>query len=731
MAFHPNSQLRLLDKGIASPLDLLESALIQHKPWDSIIDFACHPSYCGYTLYPRQATLLKLIFLETHNMTDYDLEVIEGWRESFGNLEQRNTYGVQQDIWKRVEYLQARGYRRFPHIQFVLGRRASKGYMSAITMAEQIAYLISLDNPQHHYGIREGKDVFCNIGGTSQTQAQQQLFADVRAAIEQCAYLQPHIAESKDHQMRLRTPADMRRIAQMASSGVPIEHLIASLWIKALSATSVAGRGPTSYTCAYDEFAFHISGTGSNKTGDSIYEDWQPSLGQFHKDALTLVVSSPATKTGKFYELYQTGRLLMDAYNDTLGVTDETRLSMQSMREAMGEDRIELNADPTHFIFQGPSWALYEDWNRGPQLVGVKFTNVPEPDLSDEAQQRNKRRNPDKFRVEREGQFAEVMGQYLDPAKVDAMFAPVPWRDPAVLTPTAFGRLDYAYRIHVDPSKTGANFGLAIGHVEMAPPDEWGESWPHVIIDRLHVWQAKDFPVNPETDRPEIDYTVIERELDLILQTFPSTTKFSADQWSSIGFLQRLRKKYSPQIRIVEDTATEKANYIRAERFKSALNLGWIHAPKDTLFEGGLSLLELECKFLSEHNGKVVKQDIGPVQTKDLWDATSVVATDLLKDALERWETSRLGAHAFGSTNISGLRAGHEFERLAQSGLSTRGIYTDGFGKSPDQIRNRTPENTNVELDRMRGKRTDQGYGNPRRRSSSPTEWARGNRWHS
>ena len=193
----------------------------------------------------------------------------------------------------------------------------------------------------------------------------------------------------------------------------------------------------------------------------------------------------------------------------------------------------------------------------------MSFGAAPEDDLTSEEQLRRKLRNPEKFSVEREGQFAEVMGQYLDSAKVDAMFNPVEWREPPRLTPTPFGRIDYAYRIHCDPSKTGANFALAIAHTEQAPADEHGEVWPHVIIDRLHVWRAMDFPVNEETGKREIDYTIVERALDEILYTFPSTTKFSADQWNSIGFLQRLKKKYAPAIRIREETATEKTNWER------------------------------------------------------------------------------------------------------------------------------------------------------------------------
>lgn len=923
MAFHPNQQLRLLEKGF-NPAQMLRQSLIKDRPWESIVDFATHESFCNQTLYPRQATLLKLIYLETEQMTAYDIDVIEDWRVGF--TRHRDVYGVQPDIWERIEYLKHRGYRRFPHVQAVLGRRASKGFIGAILAAEQIAYLITLDNPQAHFSIRDSKDCFLNVGATSQTQAQRHQFADIRDVVEGCAWLQPYIAETKDHQMRLRTPADLRRIATMKSQGVDIEHTIASLWVVALSASSVSGRGATSYANFFDEFAFHVQGTDSTKSSENIYEDWQPSLGQFKKDALTYVPSSPFclqpstpvltedlrwvpvgslnvgdkligfdedlpggkgkgrtwqpaevtetsiiwaprykitmesgkelvstsehmwlarrsqydyewfktsklkpgdkikslgvdpwgsddtreggylagffdgegyvagrlnkfytlgysqnngvvndyvkelllkkgfsytdhtegeklakvringgqaeimrflgqirperllpkfhaafygsriygsanpavdivasveyldegevvalgtstntlvadgllshnTKTGKFFELYQHGKVLMSNYQDESGMGEEAKAALAAIRNRADADEVEMGAEPGMLIFQGASWDLYRDWERGPELVRVLFDAAPEDDLRSEEQLRRKIRNPEKFKVEREGQFAEVLGQYLDPDKVDAMFDNVPWREvglciacdeygqtpegaacqhPAKRTP--FGRFDMTYRIHADPSKNGANFALAVAHTELAPEDAYGERWPHVILDRLHVWKASDFPVNPETGKREIDYLQVERELDELLYTFPSTTKFSTDQFNSVGLLQRLRKKYGPNIRVVEDTATEKGNWERAEKFKSALTLGWVHAFSDELGERGGSLLEQECKFLSERNGKVIKQDSGPVTTKDLYDAVSTVVTDLLHEDLERWGSGDPTGRSYGHTNPTAIR---------------------------------------------------------------------------
>ena len=61
-------------------------------------------------MFPKQVTLLRLIFLETEQMTAYDLDTIEDWRQGFQR--HRDVYGVQPDIWQRVEYLKERGYRR-------------------------------------------------------------------------------------------------------------------------------------------------------------------------------------------------------------------------------------------------------------------------------------------------------------------------------------------------------------------------------------------------------------------------------------------------------------------------------------------------------------------------------------------------------------------------------------------------------------------------------------------
>ncbi|WP_065286692.1 LAGLIDADG family homing endonuclease [Mycolicibacter kumamotonensis] len=1039
MAFHPNAQLRLLSVDDFDPVARLKAAVIKEPPWDGIVHFAVGSDYCGYRLYPRQQTLLKLIFLETERMTTYDFDVIEEWRKGFQR--RRDVFGVQPDIWERVEYLKARGYRRFPHIQMVAGRRASKGLIGGIVNTEQIAYFFSLDDWQSHYGVAPGLNGVMSVVATSQTQAMRYQFADIRRTVEDCKYLQPHIASSKEYYLSIRTPADVRRIAELKAAHVPIDHEIASLTAVALSSTSAATRGGTGYANTYDEMAFLIQ-TGSSKSGDEIYNAAQPSLDQFGTDGLTYCPSSPWSKVGIFFQLYQQGSALMAAYRDKQVAVE--RVTEKQLGIDAEQKIAEIAADPEMLIFQGPSWSLYEDWQRGPELVGIPFKRPIQWGLEHESQRRRKLRNPDRFRVEREAQFAEVQGAYLDPDKVDRIFDTPSWRAP--LEAQARGILTHSYRIHCDPGRcltadsylyttdgivsvaqveagdhvatrdgsdnvvrwvnsgvkpilkltlkggwsvrgsaehpvwtqrgwvplsdlrtddkvrvrsdtdiwatqyvdipevrpgkrvnarmcspapfvtekmgrlfgyicaegsiqwhqltischsdekladecadlirelfgvdpswerfkgkcktigwgnphmiavlaemgfipnehcrqtcipwsilrspkpvvaefmaayfsgdgwvsaphqksrevtvssasgelirqtqvvlanfgiisgqysgwratgvkgsakteywklsirgrnlvrfrdeigfladfhekvarldyladlphlsdktrqtrgddgwhevksiesdgqettydltmesgehnfvangivchnTGANFALCIGHVEDRPLDD-GKYRPHVIIDLLHVWKPSDFPPDEETGKPTIDYVQVQQDIEDILVRFPSTSKISFDQWNSSGLIASLRRRFSPGIRVTEVTFTERENQIRCEKLKSAVNLEWVSSYRDTFYDDAGCLLEMESKFLSEKAGRVVKQDFGPVTTKDLFDAFSVVVTDLLHDALERYGVDgNLAAGSYGSTNVAGLRSGRDLERLT---TLPRGGYSE------------------------------------------------------
>jgi len=705
MAQRNSKQADLLGGVKFEPFKSFRTSLNPTAPWDSIEDFAMHPSFCGLPLYPRQLTLLKLIYLETEQMTAFDLDVIEQWREGFTNKE---VEGVQPDIWERVNYLKERGYRHFPHIEAIIGRRGSKGLIGGVLGAEKMAYMYSLGNWQAHYGIREGKDGYLAVVATNMLQAKKFQFADIREVIEGCEYLQPAIATSSEYEIVIRTPADLDRIAYLTRQKVPIDHRIATLHAVAMSSNSSSGRGATGFANFYDEFAHQITGTGSNRSSEEIYEAYQPSLDQFGKDSLTYIPSSPFTQVGHFYTLYQEGVVPMASFDPETGKTkivEQTAEQLGTDRDEAEEMFVDLTANPEMLVVQLPSWGLYQDWEKAERLgLPKKIGAIQE---YNERMARIEKSNPEKFRVERRSQFATVQDAFFDPKMVERMFDQPDWREDPVCAQDA-GRRDRVYRAHIDPGLSNANFALAIGHLEYGPEDEYGEVWPHVIIDVLKVWRPQDYE-----DRT-IDYVQVKHELIEYLRKFPTMEVFTADQWNSAGMLADLRQEF-PEMRIRVEEFNEKDNQVRMERMKSAVNLGWVHSYRDNFYGGwgGIGttecLLELEMKFLQRKpNGKVDKQDTGPVTTKDLFDAVNVVTDDLLKDELDRWQRQMLGGHtpAVGSTWSAGLRAGHEQERQRLMGIGAR------TGQRPAATPHSASNKIREKLEANRMARHQNGYAN-------------------
>src|SRR5689334_8260113 len=337
-------------------------------PWDSIVDFAMHPSFCGLKLYPRQQTLLKLIHLETEHMTAYDLDVIEEWRANFARLKDR--YGVQPDIWKRIDYLKNNGYTHFPHVQAVQGRRASKGVIGGILGTERIAHMVALDNPQDHYGIRS-ESIYLMVIATNSLQAKRFLFADIRKTVMNNKWLEKYISTTREQILTLRTPADIRMIAEAQVKRKPIEYEIASVRVLPMSSVSTSGRGAAALMIGYDEMAHMITGTGGNRSSEEVYEAYQPSLDQFGRDALTYIPSSPFSKVGRFFELYTSGCVLLKEFTE--GKEILRIQGAEELDEDPEETFTQLSADPTMLVIQLPSWELYRDWERGRELVGINF----------------------------------------------------------------------------------------------------------------------------------------------------------------------------------------------------------------------------------------------------------------------------------------------------------------------------------------------------------------------
>jgi hypothetical protein len=582
-------------------------------------------------LYPRQATLLKIIFLRDDLFTDYDRLVIHGWQEGFrqtnpdageGKFAAR-TKGLQPDLFERIAYLKKRGYKWFPEVILAFGRRGSKGYLSAIAMAYVLWNYLAKGNPQEFYGIDQNKPLACAIFAGKKEQAKENLWGDLYSMITTAPCFTGYISEALAESLSVYAPYDFVRMRKMAARGIASTKDMATFKIVPRESTPIAPRGPAGCILGFDEAA-HVKNAGVTREFGIVYGAAKPSLDQFGTDGFVVLPSSTWEMIGHFYELWE--------------------LSLQS--EPAPEPGEVMPAYPTKFMAQLESWAVYEDWEQAhllplfPEGFGGDLGEYDPEDLPvlrplkgaiqayDEEMAREEKANPDTFAVERRSDWATAMDAYLNSAKIDQMFAAWAERDPRCGRPELFmqsrGPLSIDYTAHGDPSQVNCRFGFALAHAEPGP-----EGLQHAVFDLIHFWDPADF------DDHIIDYDEVRDWIfDNVVTKF-QPDELTFDQFNSVASVQALQKMVraghlQKNVMVYERTATAPLNWSTWETFKAALNMGLVHAPLHA--EG-----KDELRFVQKPEGqaKVIPPQSGPVQTKDIADCLAICTARLLGEQMK------------------------------------------------------------------------------------------------
>lgn len=659
-------------------LDQLDANLNNKKI--SVEEFAESAKFCGKRLYPRQKLLLKLIFLE--ELTDREEKILDYWIDGGRN---KSEIKISPLIRERTEYLRQNGYDHFREVVLVGGRRSSKGFITGLAFAKRMFDTMALQDPGQHYGIDKEKEIYFSCVASSQDQAKKYQYADFSSTVNSCIAMQPYISKLQELEFSVATEADLRKLEAFKRQGRRVQRDISKLRGAALPANASTIRGSATMAICFDEMA-HLQEGGSYQSATEVYEAAIPSLAQFGKDAMIFCNSSPYSKVGKFYERWE----------ESLAVENDKPSA------------------PFMMGIQFPSWALFEGWWEDPEYLGPKKCITVSPDwdadrrvvdddeklfyVEEDRQailiaKEEERQEPDKYKVERRGKFAEVVDSYLRPEMVEMMFLGKPLADGTGHEPLKSnyetGYYGNRYKAHLDPSSTTAGFGFALGHSEaIAEGDRERE---HVVFDVIKRWNPRDFPGQV------IDWEPILEEVMRYLELF-QPYELTMDQFNSdfpIAWLRReLRNtRWGGNVRVYQKTATAQANWNRAEIFKTALYQGLVHAPYDT---DDTKLCADELKFLQEiksgRTPRVDKQDVGPVQTKDMADCVMEVTEALIGNTIARdirsdlgLEGMRMGAeggYALGGTNRGPLK-----DNNGNSVYSARGGEQKSFAGSGSRMR--------------------------------------------
>jgi hypothetical protein len=602
-------------------------------------------------LYPRQATLLKVIFLREDLFTQYDYDVVAEWEQSFAET---GDNGVCPNVLERMRYLRANGYSWFREVLLVMGRRAGKGYVSALAMAYVLWCYMAKGDPQKHYGIDPTKQLACFIFASKKEHAIRNLWGDLYNVITNAPCYTDFISKALGTTLSVYAPADFLKMQRRADRGVTLTKDTATFLIDPKESTPMAGRGPASFCQGYDEMAHVVKAVAKADAGD-VYDAAKPALDQFGKDGFIIAPSSPWEMTGKFYELWK-----------------------QSIE--LGEDGRPIYWNK--LMLQLSSWQIYEDWERtgqpgfallpdgfkgdlgeydlGGQLPpadtdltelakaqqALQFQPMPRfvplngaIQAYDDEMALEKRANPEKFAVEREAKWATVQDAYMIAARVREVFADWLGRPPEYGLPRVVsqsrGRMGVLYKAHGDPAEVNCRFGFAMAHVEHAE-----DGRPHVVFDLIKHWDPADYP-DHILDYDEVIDWIYEHA---VVPFMPSEVTF--DQFNNVASVRGLQKKIQEgpplpkNVSVFVKDATHANNWQRYEQLKAAINLGLVHAPSDT---ASCEIAEQELLFLQRGTGdRVDHPTTGPVQTKDVADCLMEIVSYLIGDQIDQFVYGQL-----------------------------------------------------------------------------------------
>jgi hypothetical protein len=658
-------------------LDAIETELVPR--YVGVEEFCESDAFCNKPLYPGQRTFLKLLFLE--EMTGEEEDTLSYWIAGGRN---GTEIMLSPDIRERRQFLQESGYKHFREGMLVGGRRSGKGWMTAIAMGKIMYETLQLGDPGSYYGIDPDKEIYFSCVAAAESQAKEFQYADLVSVVESCKAMERYRKfPTLETEIRISTETDLRKIAQTINSRGKVTRAIARLRGKALAANASTLRGSATMAVAIDEMAHMLPGL-SKASADQVYQAADPSLDQFGLDGLMMLNSSPYTKVGMFFERFE----------KAMKPFDPNRPVELSFGGGEMDDEFGGNGNPRVMAFQYPSWALFEGYkkykskwqprHRFPYVITAspdwdeEATDVDgTPLYSDEDKRRivqaraKQAENPETYKVERRAKFAEVTDAFLLPHLVDQMFLGVP--DHWEITPQGGTQLSrkmfrsnlgegalnsFRYKFHLDPSSTTAGFGFAIGHLEsFARPD--GQMEEHVVFDLIKRWNPRDFPGSV------IRWAPILRDLETFADIF-RPFEITFDQHQSADPIQDLSERLQHRnipTRVYEKIATNELNWKRWEVFKTACYQGLVHAPWDAIDQKPYGV-DQELKFLQQQNtgGKfprVDKQEIGPVQTKDMADCVAEVTYSLIGNLMvnrmeDRLANSAILGAAQGGYSIAG-----------------------------------------------------------------------------
>lgn len=188
------------------------------------------------------------------------------------------------------------------NLVLVIGRRGTKTTTISVIVAFETYKLLKKIFPQAFYGILPNDEIRVSCIATNQEQATE-LFGRITGFLEGSEYFKPYRNKPTLSYMQLSTPHDIETFG---------EGMRPSLRIVASPCSGRGLRGHNNIIAILDEMAYFFEKEVSDDKSDrAIYDAIAPSVASFTNPSTrephgrVICISSPASRTGKFYELFE------------------------------------------------------------------------------------------------------------------------------------------------------------------------------------------------------------------------------------------------------------------------------------------------------------------------------------------------------------------------------------------------------------------------------------------
>jgi hypothetical protein len=305
-------------------------------------DFISSANGLGINLFPSQEVIAKMTFGVPLDYKDREVLV-------YDKIKTKLLYKLSGPDF--VKYLHSEGrcnindWRDVPRHGFkttviVAGRRGGKSEVVGAIAGTMLRKLLSIYSPQEYYGLIDGSPVDFTFLGTDE-KSSTRLYNKLKSQINRSSFFTPY----------LRGEPGTRGMKFVAEADRDKRDIDPSITVASYVCTTQAVRGPSSYFLGLDEFAHFRSSDDANS--DEIYESATPSSSMFpskedpeRADSKILVISSPVSKIGKFYELHKQA---LDEGKDSKILTFRLSTVEMNPRIPAEELRAPYKRDPVKF----------------------------------------------------------------------------------------------------------------------------------------------------------------------------------------------------------------------------------------------------------------------------------------------------------------------------------------------------------------------------------------------